>query len=46
MPSIDIPLDNLPLATPVRLEQEGMTSIVIRTSHGITAFHDRCPHAE
>jgi nitrite reductase/ring-hydroxylating ferredoxin subunit len=45
MPYIDILLDNLPPETPVHLEREGLAIVVIRTSHGITAFHDRCPHA-
>jgi toluene monooxygenase system ferredoxin subunit len=39
-------LDNIPLAMPVRLEHAGAAIVVIRTRNGVSAFHDRCPHAQ
>ncbi len=45
MPCIEIAIDNLPLDKPVRLESERSGIVVIRTSCGIHAYRDVCPHA-
>ena len=45
MPHIDVKLNKIPVERPLRLEYGGTAIVVIRTRDGITAFHDRCPHA-
>jgi nitrite reductase/ring-hydroxylating ferredoxin subunit len=46
MPRINVELDKIPLETPVRLKHGGAAIVVIRTGNGVSAFHDRCPHAQ
>ena len=46
MPRIEIKLDKIPTETPVRLKHDGAAIVVIRTRNGVSAFHDRCPHAQ
>jgi nitrite reductase/ring-hydroxylating ferredoxin subunit len=45
MPHIDLAVEDLAIDTPMRFEHDGTTIVVIRTSQGIAAFADRCPHA-
>lgn len=45
MPHIDVPLNAIPLDTPLRLEHAGTAIVIIRTNDSLKAFHDRCPHA-
>jgi nitrite reductase/ring-hydroxylating ferredoxin subunit len=46
MPHIDIKLDKIPLEIPIHLKHDGAAIVVIRTTDGVSAFHDRCPHAQ
>jgi nitrite reductase/ring-hydroxylating ferredoxin subunit len=46
MPRIDLRVDEIPQATPLRLEQAGTAVVVIRAGDRIAAFVDRCPHAD
>jgi nitrite reductase/ring-hydroxylating ferredoxin subunit len=46
MPHIEIKLDKIPLEMPVHLKHDGAAIVVIRTRNGVSAFHDRCPHAQ
>jgi len=46
MPHIEITLDKIPLERPVHLKHDGAAIVVIRTRNGVSAFHDRCPHAQ
>jgi nitrite reductase/ring-hydroxylating ferredoxin subunit len=46
MPHIELKLDDIPLEKPVRLQQDGLAMVVIRSGKGVSAFHDRCPHAQ
>ena len=46
MPHIDIKLDRIPFEKPVRVEHNGMAIVVIRNRQGVSAFRDRCPHAQ
>ena len=45
MPRIDVRLDEIPLGTLFRVECDGSPIVLIRTSGGVSAFFDRCPHA-
>lgn len=40
-----LPLDALPIDRPVRLEHGRTGLVVLRTSAGVAAFDDCCPHA-
>jgi nitrite reductase/ring-hydroxylating ferredoxin subunit len=46
MPHIDIRVDQIPIDRPLRLEHAGTAIVVLRTKESVTAFHDRCPHAQ
>lgn len=46
MPCLEIKLDDIPLEIPVRLKHDGAAIVVIQTRNGVSAFHDRCPHAQ
>jgi len=46
MPRINLSQDEIPLETPLRVEHEGHAIVVIRTAGGVSAFEDRCPHAD
>jgi nitrite reductase/ring-hydroxylating ferredoxin subunit len=46
MPHIDVKLDELPLEMPVRLKHDGAAIVVIVSRNSVSAFHDRCPHAQ
>lgn len=46
MPHIEIKFDKIPLETPVRLKHDRAAIVVTRTKNGVSAFHDRCPHAQ
>ena len=46
MPHIEIKKDEIPLEIPVCLKHNGAAIVVIRTRNGVSAFHDRCPHAQ
>jgi nitrite reductase/ring-hydroxylating ferredoxin subunit len=46
MPRIEIQPDEIPLEIPVRLKHDRTAIVVIRTTSGLSAFHDRCPHAQ
>jgi nitrite reductase/ring-hydroxylating ferredoxin subunit len=46
MPEIEIKLNDIPLEIPIRLKHGGTAIVVIRTDNGVSAFHDRCPHAQ
>jgi nitrite reductase/ring-hydroxylating ferredoxin subunit len=46
MPHIEIKKDEIPLETPVCLKRDGAAIVVIRTRNSVSAFHDRCPHAQ
>jgi nitrite reductase/ring-hydroxylating ferredoxin subunit len=45
MPHANLPLARLPLNTAVRIEQEGMGIVLIRTDGKVCAYEDVCPHA-
>jgi nitrite reductase/ring-hydroxylating ferredoxin subunit len=45
MPTVQLPLEDLPLNTPFALDVEGLKIVVIRTPGGVRAFEDMCPHA-
>jgi nitrite reductase/ring-hydroxylating ferredoxin subunit len=45
MPTLEIPIDALPIDTPCPWEKEGLKIVVVRTGNGVHAFHDMCPHA-
>ena len=46
MPHIEITLDKIPFERPLHLKHEGTAIVIIRTPNGVSAFHDRCPHAQ
>jgi len=46
MPRIDVPVDQIPQAVPLRFEQAGTAIVVVRAGDRIAAFLDRCPHAD
>ncbi len=46
MPTSEISLDAVPLNQPIRVEGEDMGIVLIRTSTGVTAYEDVCPHAQ
>jgi nitrite reductase/ring-hydroxylating ferredoxin subunit len=46
MPHIEIKKDEIPLEMPVCLKHNGAAVVVIRTRNGVSAFQDRCPHAQ
>jgi nitrite reductase/ring-hydroxylating ferredoxin subunit len=43
---IERKLDEIPQEIPVRLQHDGVAIIVVRTRSGVSAFYDRCPHAQ
>lgn len=45
MPSIEIPLDQIPFDAPHRVDCNESRVVVIRTGHVVRAYHDVCPHA-
>lgn len=45
MPHIDIDRDLLPYDQPVRLDNDCVGIVVVRTSAGVVAYEDACPHA-
>ena len=45
MPHIELLISELPLEKAIRVEQDGMAAVVIRTQGGIRAYEDVCPHA-
>ncbi len=45
MPEAKVPLAEIPIDSLVGVERDGADIVVIRTSKGIFAYHDRCPHA-
>jgi nitrite reductase/ring-hydroxylating ferredoxin subunit len=46
MPHIELALEDIPIEVPLRLEHDGLAIVVVRTRDGISAFLDRCPHAQ
>jgi nitrite reductase/ring-hydroxylating ferredoxin subunit len=45
MPRAEIPIADVPLNVPTRVEHEGMKLVVVRTESQISAYEDVCPHA-
>ena len=45
MPEARVPLAEIPIDSLVRVERDGANIVAIRTSEGIFAYYDRCPHA-
>jgi nitrite reductase/ring-hydroxylating ferredoxin subunit len=45
MPHANLPLSEIPLNVPVRLERAGMSLVVIRLENQVVAYEDVCPHA-
>ena len=45
MPHVDLPLTEIELNLPLRVEHAGMALVVVRTEAGVAAFEDSCPHA-
>jgi nitrite reductase/ring-hydroxylating ferredoxin subunit len=46
MPRIEIKKGEIPLEMPVCVKHNGAAIVVLRTRNGVSAFHDRCPHAQ
>jgi nitrite reductase/ring-hydroxylating ferredoxin subunit len=46
MPHIEIKIDEIPPEMPVCLKHDRAAIVVIQTKDGVSAFHDRCPHAQ
>jgi nitrite reductase/ring-hydroxylating ferredoxin subunit len=45
MPRVNLPLSELALNIPIRVESDGMSLVVIRLANQIVAYEDVCPHA-
>jgi nitrite reductase/ring-hydroxylating ferredoxin subunit len=45
MPHVNLPLSELALNAPVRVERDGMSLVVIRLEDQVVAYEDVCPHA-
>lgn len=45
MPLINLSLNDIPLDTPVPVEDSGSAVVVIRSAEGVRAYKDLCPHA-
>jgi nitrite reductase/ring-hydroxylating ferredoxin subunit len=45
MPIIELSLTEIPLNTPIRVSADSMPVVVVRTTVGVFAYEDKCPHA-
>lgn len=45
MPAVELPLARIPLNEPMQVATEQGPLLVMRSSQGVLAYEDRCPHA-